>query len=186
MSSDVGVDVDVLLQDLRRAEEQHPQSVCSSLGDPLPFRIVSSGVLGDSVLVPRERGADAEDKKLGNLKGEALHDAIVTSTLPFGTDSLLKLAPSCREELKNRYLNIERHIVADREEKTAQCWFRDTTWQRGLGSSLLTVSMSGARHTMAVKPVNDFSAFVLPTLGLEGPFPNARVKHGSGWEVTLD
>lgn len=66
----------------------------------LPFRIVSVGLEGESVLVP----ASVEDAGAG-LGDDAMprrRDAISTSTLPFGASSLPTLAPSCRQELQDR------------------------------------------------------------------------------------
>lgn len=67
----------------------------------LPFRVVSVGLEGDSVLVPASvrdagagRGYDATPRRR--------RDAISTSTLPFGASSLPTLAPSCRQELQDR------------------------------------------------------------------------------------
>ncbi len=68
----------------------------------LPFRIVSVGLEGESVLVANSVGRD------GNRQGEEAaadrrrRDAISTSTLPFGASSLPTLAPPCRQELQDR------------------------------------------------------------------------------------
>ncbi|CAM9658261.1 unnamed protein product, partial [Discosporangium mesarthrocarpum] len=115
--------------------------------------------------------------------GEALRDVIHTSTLPCGARSLPKLAPDCCKELEKRYLSIESHIAAETREKSADSWFQATTWPRALSSSLLTVSMAGARYSMAMRPAKDLARFLLPTLGSAGPIPNTEEERDPGWEV---
>lgn len=73
----------------------------------LPFRIVSSGLEGESVLVPTDVGnVDATSRGDGTAKAigttEGWREAISTSTLPFGAYSLPQLAPSSRRELEDR------------------------------------------------------------------------------------
>lgn len=94
----------------------------------LPFRIVSVGLEGESVLVPASAG-DAGAAGLGDDATPRRRDAISMSTLPFGASSLPILAPSCRQELRDRYWTkcIAKSCVACVfffSIESALCWAR--------------------------------------------------------------
>lgn len=70
----------------------------------LPFRIVSVGLEGESILVPdtiRDDRGDGEASPKGSTR--TWRDVMTTSTLPFGASSLPTLSPDCRQELEDRW-----------------------------------------------------------------------------------
>lgn len=78
----------------------------------LPFRLVSVGLEGESVLVRDAIGkvtgdglgdGDEEAAPKDNARTRTWRDVISTSTLPFGASSLPTLSPDCRQELEDRY-----------------------------------------------------------------------------------
>lgn len=87
-----------------RTPPQSPLQAATSAA--LPFRIVSSGLEGESVLVPTDVDVDVGTCSGGDgtVKGtrEGWQEAICTSTLPFGAHSLPQLAPCSRQELEDR------------------------------------------------------------------------------------
>ncbi|CAM9509043.1 unnamed protein product, partial [Ectocarpus fasciculatus] len=191
MAGDGDLDIDSLLLELEDAEAKDAQSPKVPQSAGLPFRIVSVGLEGESVLVPTTevdgpcQGKDDDASSQGGSSSgrgvERWRDMMSTSTLPFGASSLPTLAPPCRQELQDRYLNVSAHIAAETREEGVDKWFDKTTWSRSIGSSLLTVAMSQARSTMAVKPAKDLKTFLGSSLGHHGPFPPACRDLDSGW-----
>lgn len=67
-----------------------PEAEAEAL-EVLPFRVVSAGLEGETTFVLQGDGRD-----------EKWRDAIMSSTLPFGSASLPTLVPNCRKELEDR------------------------------------------------------------------------------------
>ncbi|CAM9671413.1 unnamed protein product, partial [Laminaria digitata] len=186
MVEDGDLNIDDLLRELEDAEAKDAQSPLVPESPGLPFRIVSVGLEGESVLVPDTIRKDRGDGEASSKDStRAWRDVMTTSTLPFGASSLPTLSPDCRQELEDRYLSVSAHIATETQEKGVDKWFDDTTWSRSIGSELLTVAMSQARSTMAVKPAKDLKTFLGNSLRQYGPFPFAPLPGDldSGWEV---